>query len=73
MIGELTEERFLQLKIEELMIEKEHFRLLKENYEDLCWNNPTNSSYEILFKQAQDNYDLISEKLSVYNSLLMNI
>lgn len=38
-----------------------------------CWNNPTNSSYEILFKQAQDNYDLISEKLSVYNSLLMNI
>lgn len=50
MIGELTEERFLQLKIEELMIEKEHFRLLKESY-----------------------YDLISEKLSVYNSLLMNI
>lgn len=52
MIGELTEERFLQLKIEELMIEKEHFRLLKESYKDLCWNNPTNSSYEILFKQA---------------------
>lgn len=27
----------------------------------------------IQLKQAQDNYDLISEKLSVYNSLLMNI
>lgn len=73
MIGELTEERYLQLKIEEFKIEKEHYRLLKENYRDLQLENPTNDAYEALFRQVQDNYDLVSEKLSVYNSLLRKI
>nr|DAD65573.1 MAG TPA: hypothetical protein [Bacteriophage sp.] len=73
MIGELTEERYLQLKIEEFKIEKEHYRLLKENYRDLQLENPTNDAYEVLFRQVQDNYDLVSEKLSVYNSLLRKI
>lgn len=68
MIGELTEERYLQLKIE-----KEHYRLLKENYRDLQLENSTNDAYEVLFRQVQDNYDLVSEKLSVYNSLLRKI
>lgn len=47
MIGELTEERYLQLKIEEFKIEKEHYRLLKENYRDLQLENPTNDAYEV--------------------------
>ena len=69
----LTEERYLQLKIEEFKIEKEHYRLLKENYRDLQLENSTNDAYEVLFRQVQDNYDLVSEKLSVYNSLLRKI
>lgn len=72
-MSELNYNMSLQLKIEEFKIEKEHFHLLKTNYFNLYKNDPTNISYEILFKQAQDDYDLVTEKISLYNSLLMNI